>query len=147
MDAREIMEWKMKVTKFFRPGSPIDKKQLFAGRLAQVNDVVNATLQPGRHVIMFGERGVGKTSLAKVISDLMASSGFKLLDCGTINCDATDDFNSLWRKIFRDICFVMENQEPGFAGSPSRSKISLDSIAPKRALCPDDIRYFLGKIK
>ncbi len=117
MTPQEKMGMKVLVSSVFRPGTPIDRQQLFAGRLDQVNDVLNAVLQPGRHVIMFGERGVGKTSLARVISEIIkVSKGYRLLNCGTINCEKTDDFNSLWRKIFRELSFGRELTELLFKG-------------------------------
>ena len=140
------MKQKVLVSSAFRPGTPIDQFELFAGRTEQVNDVLNAALQPGRHVIMFGERGVGKTSLARVISAIIkALSGYKLLNSGTINCDSADTFDSLWRKIFRELSYVIEGKPVGFspvaAGTPS-----LDSILPDRNLNSDDVRYILGNI-
>src|SRR5207247_5241490 len=101
-------------------GTPIDRQKLFAGQQSQVNDVLNATLQPGRHVVMFGERGVGKTSLAKIISEVVSQSGHALLDCHTINCDGTDDFSSLCRKVFREMSFVQEAKAPGFSHEQSQ---------------------------
>jgi Cdc6-like AAA superfamily ATPase len=142
------MAIKVLVSSVFRPGTPIDRQQLFAGRLDQVNDVLNAALQPGRHVIMFGERGVGKTSLARVISEIIrASKGYRLLNCGTINCDKTDNFNTLWRKIFRELSFVKESGEVGFKGQPHQSDVPLETTLPNRELNTDDIRYVLTKIK
>ncbi len=146
MNSVDKLKLKGEVSKFFKPGTPINKQQLFAGRLTQINDVINATLQGGRHVIMFGERGVGKTSLAQVISDMMKAASFKLLDSGTINCDPTDDFNTLWRKIFRELSFSMTATDPGFVSDSSQSKVSITSVLPNRALKPDDIRYYLSKI-
>src|SRR5712691_10133868 len=81
--------------KAFRPGTPIDKYELFAGRQEQVSDVHDGVVQTGRHVILFGERGVGKTSLVKVLSDVLRNSGVHVLHPQTINCDGTDDFTSL----------------------------------------------------
>ena len=142
------MDMKVRVSSVFRPGTPIDKQKLFAGRLDQVNDVLNAALQPGRHVIMFGERGVGKTSLARVISEIIRhNQGYRLLNCGTINCEKTDNFNSLWRKIFRELSFAMEASEAGFKGQPLQAEVTLDSILPSRELNGDDVRYMLGRIK
>jgi Cdc6-like AAA superfamily ATPase len=144
----EKMELKVRVAGVFRPGTPIDNQQLFAGRIDQINDVLHASLQPGRHVIMFGERGVGKTSLARVISEIIkVGVGYKLLNCGTINCDVSDNFNSLWRKIFRELSFVMESLEPGFRPQTTQEDVSLESILPNRELTPDDIRYMLGRIR
>lgn len=96
---------------------------------------------------MFGERGVGKTSLARHISDIVqAASDYKVLNSGTINCDHGDDFNSLWRKIFRELSFVREVNEPGFGGKPSASQVSVESLLPNRALGPDDVRYMLKHV-
>lgn len=148
MTAQEMMSFKVAVSSVFRPGTPIDRQKLFAGRLDQVNDVLNAALQPGRHVIMFGERGVGKTSLARVISEIIKQSqGYRLLNCGTINCEKTDNFNTLWRKIFRELSIAMETSEAGFKGQPLQSEMCLDSLLPSRELNGDDVRYMLGRIK
>jgi len=147
MTGEEQLQQKVRLSSVFRPGTPIDKQQLFAGRMEQVNDVLNAALQPGRHVIMFGERGVGKTSLARVISGIIKNTtGYKLLNCGTINCDTTDNFNSLWRKIFRELYFVMDSQESGFRVQ-SPKDVPLESILPNRELSPDDVRYMLTQVK
>jgi Cdc6-like AAA superfamily ATPase len=111
-------------------------------------DVLNAALQPGRHVIMLGERGVGKTSLARVISEIIkASKGYRLLNCGTINCEKADNFNGLWRKIFRELSFARESNEQGLDGQTQIADLSLESTLPNRELNSDDIRYVLGKIK
>jgi Cdc6-like AAA superfamily ATPase len=147
MTGEEQLQQKVKLSSVFRPGTPIDKQQLFAGRMDQVNDVLNAALQPGRHVIMYGERGVGKTSLARVISEIIKNtSGYKLLNCGTINCDTTDTFNSLWRKIFRELYMAIDSQESGFK-TPPPEPVALEEILPNRELKSDDVRYMLGQVK
>jgi MoxR-like ATPase len=59
-----------KIFNVFLPGTPISDFDFFAGRKQQMNAVTSAIMQPGRHAILFGERGVGKTSLAKVLVEL-----------------------------------------------------------------------------
>src|SRR5262245_47972920 len=54
--------------KVFQPRSPITTRELFAGRWAQLREVSDAVNQAGLHPVIFGERGVGKSSLANVIS-------------------------------------------------------------------------------
>ena len=54
--------------KVFRPRTPITSKELFAGRWNELKAVADAVNQPGLHAVIYGERGVGKTSLANVIS-------------------------------------------------------------------------------
>ena len=142
----DFNELKLKVSGLFTPGAPINSQDLFSGRLDQVNDVLNAAIQPGRHVVMFGERGVGKTSLAKVISTMVSVSGQKMLRCGTINCDSSDDFSSLFRKVCREISFTIKVNEPGFKRVDHTEAVPLETILPNRKLEPDDIRYVLTKL-
>lgn len=58
--------------------------------------------QRGQHVILYGERGVGKTSLANVLSAFgtlqSASSGSV-----KINCHTGDKFETLWANVFREL--------------------------------------------
>ncbi|MDQ3585495.1 MAG: ATP-binding protein [Acidobacteriota bacterium] len=145
MDAQEQINFRVKVGTVFRPCAPVDRITLFAGRQDQINDVVNATVQPGRHVIMFGERGVGKTSLAKVLAEILSGAGLQLLNSGTINCDGTDNFASLWRKIFREMTVIMRAKQIGFRSESFDETRSLDSLLPEEPT-PDDIRYILSQI-
>ena len=113
-----------------------------------MNDVMTATLQPGQHVIIFGERGVGKTSLAKIISEVLSNAGVTVLDSGTINCDGTDDFSTLWHKVFRELSIVMEAKQVGFTNEPiesSHARLSLENRLLEVAR-PDDIRYVLSQV-
>ena len=59
----------------FSPSAPIDHQALFAGRMSQMTDVLNAIGQKGQHAVLYGERGVGKTSLAWVLSQLAGVLG------------------------------------------------------------------------
>src|SRR5665811_71472 len=87
----------------FTPGAPIDDYTLFGGRMDQVTDVINTVGQKGRHVILYGERGVDKTSLANILAEVFAGfDGFRLKSVG-VNCQTSDDFASLWSNVFREL--------------------------------------------
>src|ERR1700694_2288926 len=47
----------------FTPWTPVSTRAAFSGRYDEIMQVTTAVAQPGRHVILYGERGVGKTSL------------------------------------------------------------------------------------
>jgi Cdc6-like AAA superfamily ATPase len=98
--------------------------------------------QRGQHVIILGERGVGKTSLANVLFDFLSKGGLHTMDSGTINCDGTMDFSSLWHKIFREISFDKETIKAGFTQPASQNKLRLDTLLPDKAT-PDDVRHVL----
>lgn len=112
------------VPQVFTPGAPIDTPALFAGRQAQVGDVINAVAQRGQHVVLYGEMGVGKTSLANVLEALFDTRGvLGDLRCVRVNCGTTDEFYGIWRKIFRELDLT-----------------DSDGLTP---VTPDDIRYAL----
>lgn len=146
MDAQEQLKRWGEVSRAFSPGAPIDKYKLFAGRTEQVRDVVMAVHQRGQHVILFGERGVGKTSLANVLSELLAQAGYRNMDSGTINCDGTDSFSSLWHKICREMSIAHRLHKPGFTSQPAETHQSLESLLPEK-VTPDDVRYILQHLE
>jgi hypothetical protein len=75
---------------------PIDQVLHLKGRRSQVDTVQQAIYAAGRHVFIFGERGVGKTSLAKTagLAAVEKRSDFKQFGCST---DTT--FDSLMRQV------------------------------------------------
>jgi len=82
--------------------TPIDENDLFAGRGTEVRKMLEASMERGKHVILFGERGVGKTSLARVFHSLFPSTLRHIFSIRE-QADPSDDFASVWRKIFKDI--------------------------------------------
>jgi Cdc6-like AAA superfamily ATPase len=144
MDSVTKEGYRKKLRVVFRPGAPIDKYELFAGRQEQVQEVYNTVVQQGRHVILFGERGVGKTSLAQVLCEILGNSNIHVLDSGTINCDGTDDFSSLWHKAFREMSLAIAHQKAGYIQQLSL-RTSLDEMLPDE-VSPDDIRYALSSL-
>ncbi|MDO5501849.1 MAG: ATP-binding protein [Actinomycetia bacterium] len=86
------------LSKIFKPSAPTDDGQLFRGRGDQLASLVSAIQEQGQHAIVFGERGVGKTSLA-----YMGMGVFGVQSPGAmrvrLTCGADDDFASVWRKL------------------------------------------------
>lgn len=138
------LELLQRLAEVFSPSAPIDDQALFAGRLGQLMDVVNATKQKGQHVILFGERGVGKTSLARVLTTLQRVSGQPIL-VSSINCDPSMSFTSLWHRLLADINFTQASQGIGFINTPTLNETSLTSQLPSE-MGPDDVRRVLTKL-
>lgn len=87
----------------FVPSSPIDSEDLFCGRNAQIRDVVDAINQKGRHAILYGERGVGKTSLGKILQTKLKAIEPVPITSPLITCDSSDNYSSIWNKAFEAI--------------------------------------------
>lgn len=94
----------------FKPKSPIDDDNLFAGRLSQINDILDAVYESGAHAVIFGERGVGKTSLAGIVEKRI-SKILSNLQVHKVSCGTGDDFYRMWGNAFND--FEAGEQRPG----------------------------------
>jgi len=100
----------MRVSQTFTPSAPISRRDLFAGRGEQILKVATALASPGRQVALYGERGVGKTSLANVIQELMAPDGGSPIRAYRINCDTEDVYFTIWKRVFEEAGFVMSDE-------------------------------------
>jgi len=63
---RAYLDYRARCQQVFTPFAPIELPDFFAGRIEHVRRLEAEVDAPGRHVAIFGERGVGKTSLAKL---------------------------------------------------------------------------------
>ena len=96
----------------FRPAAPVDDLELFAGREKQRSEVISAVTQVGYHVGLYGERGVGKTSLARVMAAIFNQPGIRQFQAAMVSCHTDDTYESLWTNIFRRLERSIENFTP-----------------------------------
>lgn len=94
----------------FTPGAPIDSRDLFSGRKRQVERVIGTIFQRGQHAILFGERGVGKTSLANTLFDFLVLMGKHNYQRARLNCAEGMDFEAIWRSIFRQLTTEIDGE-------------------------------------
>lgn len=144
MDLETRIELISKLGGAFSPSAPVHQKALFAGRMAQLMAVVTAVEQRGQHVVLFGERGVGKTSLATIITRIYEGRA-NVAGCRSINCDPTMSFAKLWNSILREMTYEVETPAAGFTGEATKSQKSLASEVPPKPT-PDDVRHLLSKL-
>lgn len=92
----------LEVQELFSPAAPINEASLIAGRSEQIASLTDAVFERGRHGILFGERGVGKTSLASTFHMMFAG---RLKSISSIRTPAfpTDTYSTLWRRVFSEI--------------------------------------------
>lgn len=120
----------------FTPSSPVSEHDLFAGRGVQITTLIEATEERGKHAILYGEAGTGKTSLAKVYSELFPST-LRYLKLFRVQVDPTDDFSSIWRKVFKDIYIRVLRQNES---SDTSETSALANFYEGKKIFPDDVR-------
>ncbi len=79
----------------FTPNRPINSIDLFMGRKDIVKSVIEGLNTPGQHLLLYGDRGVGKSSLANITVSILKNSDLiegKLL---TKRCSSHDTFETI----------------------------------------------------
>jgi hypothetical protein len=64
---------------------------------------MGAVFGRGQHAMIFGERGVGKTSLANLLYDILVVTGRSSYQRARINCAESMNFDSMWATVFRQL--------------------------------------------
>jgi Cdc6-like AAA superfamily ATPase len=120
LTGQEAGELEMRAGKFFQPRTPITTRELFSGRWAEITKLADVITQPGLHAIIYGERGVGKTSLANVISPVVhyvfdktdpQKDPVRLI--AKVIAHSTDNFSAIWRKMFDEIAWESTREHFG----------------------------------
>ncbi|MDO9641356.1 MAG: ATP-binding protein [Pseudotabrizicola sp.] len=81
------------------PSRPLQSEEFLRGRHQQLADIKQALYQPGRHVLIHGLRGVGKSSLAQTAAFTLAREQDPIL----VGCDRHSTFQSIVREIFDEV--------------------------------------------
>ena len=80
----------------FTPHTPISKLNALKGRTREISSLYEHLTTPGQHALLFGERGVGKSSLAlTVCSEIVRDYDLRLFRKG---CGKGDTFASIFRE-------------------------------------------------
>jgi Cdc6-like AAA superfamily ATPase len=109
MDEQEYYQFLAQVTTAFTPDAPIDSRDLFAGRKPQREKVMTTIFQKGAHAVLYGERGVGKTSLANILFDILVFMGKFNFVRARVNCADGMSFDAIWQSIFRQMTFTQSD--------------------------------------
>jgi Cdc6-like AAA superfamily ATPase len=132
-----------KAKQVFTPGAPINQKDFFSGRVEQISKVIDAIPSPGVHPVIHGQRGVGKTSLANILGQVLP-------DVMTIRvgCDSTDTFGSVWDKVLSRASIAFRQKAMGFSAEEITRHVCLrDYIGDRDLVRPGDVANVFAMLK
>jgi Archaeal ATPase. len=98
---REARIIKSGVREVFTPHKPISKVDLLFGRQDEVRKLVETLNTPGQHVLLYGERGVGKSSLSNIVAEVLwvAVTPKQFAK----SCDQSDTFETIMLEPLREV--------------------------------------------
>lgn len=132
----------MKLGEMFSPSAPIVTKDLFFGRKEQLSRAVDAINEKGQHLVLYGERGVGKTSLANIFHDKLQG-----ISTAKIVCNRDDTFELLWKKMLRRISFVSRTPGMGFTAVAREREYQMDLFLSREGTVdPNDLLLIFEKL-
>jgi len=132
LKAADIGPKRFEINQLFTPSTPVTVAELFAGRLNQIFRIVDTIAEPGRHAIVYGERGVGKTSLVQVVPYLVPNKMARIRFC-RVQAFPNSTFHSLFNAVFKKIRITADLGD----GEGEQEYTAADGYAGE--LAPDDV--------
>lgn len=117
----------------FTPTRPKQRvNSLFVGRLNTLKRIIAAVEEQRAHVVLFGDRGRGKTSLANAVRQIASDHGYLTLK---LTCSAELSFEDVFRHFLRKIpatCYrlSLDSSTPGGPTPNGRSFTDFSELLP-----------------
>jgi Cdc6-like AAA superfamily ATPase len=143
MTEPELLDRIRQVAEAFRPAAPIDRRALFSGRSDEIAELYSVVAQPGQHAVIYGERGVGKTSLAAVVTEMLRGSGLLV---ARATCDTSDTFSTVWRKALSELSFSRTTPAMGFGSGETETSSSAAGLLGPDPVAPHAVQRALSSI-
>ncbi|MBU6463892.1 MAG: AAA family ATPase [Bradyrhizobium sp.] len=118
-------------------GAPIDEEDLFAGRSSEVHRIIETVFSKSKHVVLFGEKGVGKTSLSNIFWKRFNKT-LKSFIVARVQAGPHDTFSSLWLRALEEL---------QAAGDASGKSDYVQFNANFETITPSQVRRELQKCK
>lgn len=116
----------------FTPSQPIAERRLFAGREDVLKSMIRSIEDQRLHVVIYGERGIGKTSLLHILTQAAIEARYIVV---YTSCGANSNFDETFRAAAADIPLLYHS---GFSptGNEAEKGSTLADLLPVEPLSP-----------
>lgn len=98
---------RFRLRKAFTPARPIMDPAMYAGRADLLQTVIRAIEDQYLHVVLFGPRGIGKTSTLHVLCGIARESRYRVR---YVSCGERTHFDGLFRAVLADLPLLFHEQ-------------------------------------
>jgi Cdc6-like AAA superfamily ATPase len=103
----DVATKRFEINQLFTPSTPVTVAELFAGRSGQMLRIIDTIAETGRHAVLYGERGVGKTSLMQVVPFIIPGRKERIRFC-RVQAFPNSTFHSLFNQVFKKMTFTAD---------------------------------------
>jgi Cdc6-like AAA superfamily ATPase len=87
---------RMSLRTAFTPSLPVTNQRMFAGRTEVLTGLIEAIEEQRLHTVLYGERGIGKTSLLHVLEQSAREARYLVV---YLSCGSSSSFDEIFRSI------------------------------------------------
>ncbi len=120
---------RVKIRNAFTPAQPVVDSRMFAGRSKTLMNMIRAVEDQRMHLVIFGERGVGKTSLLQMLSMAAREARYIVV---YVSCGATSDFSETFRTVAAEIPLIYHSGVSPISAMSDAGKTLLDILGSGR---------------
>ncbi len=116
----------------FTPSQPVADRRMFAGRESVLRTIIGSIEDQRLHVVLYGERGIGKTSLLHMLAQAATEARYIVVYS---SCGANSTFDETFRAAAQDIPLLFHS---GFAPTTMEAEkgASLADLLPAEPISP-----------
>lgn len=130
-----------KLWEAFTPTKPKRWSRYFAGRRWAIQRVITAIEEEQAHVVIFGARGIGKTSLANVLAESASQVEYQVLRCP---CSADITFEEIFRGFLRNLPSEFMDRS---ARAKNPAVEHFEQLLPRGSFGPSELTVALSYLK
>jgi Cdc6-like AAA superfamily ATPase len=133
---------RMKLRAAYTPSQPVFDPRMFAGRLGVLKGAIRAIEDQRLHLVIYGERGIGKTSLLHMLTSAARTARYIVI---YLSCGAASNFDETFRAVATDIP-LLYHSDFGPTAHEAESGASVAGLLPSGPLLPRQFGDLCGKL-
>ena len=133
---------RVRLRSVFTPSQPVTDRKVFAGRTQILTSLIQALEDFRLHIVLYGERGLGKTSVLHVLAQAAVDARYLVV---YMPCGAGSNFDEVFRSIASSIPLLFHGGVDPTSADAEKGR-TLADVLPTGPLSPRTASEMLGKV-